>query len=133
MNHASQRNQPIAALTIGAELFAEALEEQGVPVVRVAWRPPAGNIPALAKLLASQEVEQANQIAVERVLAAHPRIIDVQPAREAMPDALVGRALVHAGPPITWGRVCGPMPGASIGACLYEGWAQNDERASQLG
>jgi hypothetical protein len=132
MHHVSQRSKPMAALTIGAELFAEALKEQGVPVVRVAWRPPAGNIPALAKLLASQEVEQANQIAVERVLAAHPRIVDVQPAREAMPDAFVGRALLHAGPPITWERMCGPMRGAIIGACLYEGWAKNEEQASQL-
>lgn len=127
-----QQKQPMAAITVGAELFAEALEEQEVPVARVAWRPPAGNLRALAKLLASPEVEQANQLAIERVLATHPLIIDVQTAREAMPDAFARRRLLHAGPPIAWERMCGPMRGAIIGACLYEGWAKSEEEALEL-
>lgn len=127
-----QRKQSVAAITVGAELFAEALEEQGVSVARVAWRPPAGDLHALTRLLTSQEVEQANQLAIERVLAAHPQIVGVQAAREAMPDAFAERRLLHAGPPIAWTRMCGPMRGAIIGACLYEGWAQSEEEASEL-
>src|SRR5581483_7797880 len=119
----------MTAINVGAELFAEALEEQGVSVARVAWRPPAGDAQALATLLASQQVEQANALAIERVLAAHPYIIDVRPAREAMPAAFARRGLLHAGPPITWERMCGPMRGAMIGACLYEGWASSEEEA----
>ncbi|HEY1351481.1 MAG TPA: DUF1116 domain-containing protein [Ktedonobacteraceae bacterium] len=123
---------PRAAITVGAELFATALDEQGVSVARVAWQPPAGNVEALAKLLASQKVEQANALAIERVLAAHPFIIDVQPAQEAMPDAFARRRLLHAGPPIAWERMCGPMQGAMIGACLYEGWASSEPEARAL-
>ena len=33
------------------------------------------------------------------------------------------RCLLHAGPPIDWRRMCGPMRGAIIGAILFEGWA----------
>ena len=126
------RREPMMAVTVGAELFAGALERQGMPVARVAWRPPAGDLHALTKLLASQEVEHANQVALERVLAAHPLLIDVQPAREAMPDAFAGRRLLHAGPPIAWTRMCGPMRGAIIGACLYEGWADSEDEALEL-
>jgi len=130
-----QRNTNQSRMTvvnIGAEIFAEALEEQGVEVVRVAWRPPAGNIDALAKLLAAPEVTRANLTAVERMLAAHPIAVDVQPARLVLADAFHQRTLLHAGPPIAWARMCGPMRGAIIGACLYEKWASNEDEATQL-
>lgn len=122
----------MSAITIGAELFATALEEQHVPITRVAWRPPAGDIQALLKLLNSQEVEAANTLALERIVTAHPLITDVQPAHTAIPHAFTNRKLLHAGPPIGWTRMCGPMRGAIIGACLYEGWAQNEQEAIQL-
>jgi hypothetical protein len=122
----------ITVINVGAEIFAEALEEQRVDVVRVAWRPPAGDIPALAKLLADPNVARANQVAVERMLAAHPILVDVQPAHLAMPDAFRQRALLHAGPPVTWARMCGPMQGAIVGACLYEQWASSEDEAMEL-
>ena len=33
---------PIAAVNIGVQDFAEALQDQGIQVVHVAWSPPAG-------------------------------------------------------------------------------------------
>src|SRR5439155_708985 len=33
------------------------------------------------------------------------------------------------GPPIGWERMCGPMRGAVIGACIYEGWARDESEA----
>jgi len=36
---------------VGLELFAETLEELGVPVVQVDWRPPASGDQRLADLL----------------------------------------------------------------------------------
>ena len=33
--------------------------------------------------------------------------------------------VLHAGPPVTWERMCGPMRGAVIGGLLYEGLAQD--------
>ncbi|RPH92906.1 DUF1116 domain-containing protein, partial [candidate division KSB1 bacterium] len=40
--------------------------------------------------------------------------------------------LLHAGPPITWDRMCGPMRGAVIGALIYEGLANDEESAEHL-
>jgi hypothetical protein len=121
----------LSVINVGADLFADALETQGVDVSRVAWRPPAGDQQALIQLLADPSVDSANQQAVERMLAAQPVIIDVLPAREVIP-AFERRKLLHAGPPITWERMCGPMRGAIIGAFLYEGWASSEEEASAL-
>lgn len=132
LTNINDSSNPMGIINVGAELFAEALEEQGASVARVAWRPSAGDTRSLAKLLASPVVEQANTLAVARMLAAHPVIIDILPACEVMPVAFSKHTLLHAGPPITWDRMCGPMQGAILGACLYEGWADNEEEARQL-
>jgi hypothetical protein len=126
-------NTSMPVVAIGADLFADALVEQGAAVTRVAWRPPAGDARALRKLLADAEVDEANQKAVERMLAAHPMIIDVRPAHEVISALGLGeKRLLHAGPPIEWERMCGPMRGAVIGACLYEGWAHDEQEAEEL-
>src|SRR5947199_6003034 len=124
-------NMPMPAINIGADLFADALDAQGIAVTRVAWRPPTGDQQALRILLADPAVDAANKIAVERMLAAHPVLVDVQPARDVIP-ALRERRLLHAGPPINWERMCGPMRGAVIGACIYEGWAKDETEAVAL-
>ncbi|MDR7418847.1 MAG: acyl-CoA synthetase FdrA [Armatimonadota bacterium] len=43
--------RPPAVINVGLELFAESLQAQGVPVVSVDWRPPAGGKPRLMDLL----------------------------------------------------------------------------------
>jgi FdrA protein len=43
--------QPPAVINVGLELFAESLQAQGVPVVSVDWRPPAGGKQHLLDLL----------------------------------------------------------------------------------
>lgn len=45
--------EPPRVLNVGVSLFAEQLREQGVWVVDVAWRPPAGGDERLAALLAA--------------------------------------------------------------------------------
>ncbi len=77
------------------------------------------------------DIDQANRTAVERMMAARPILRRVAPAHEVI-SALNGRVLLHAGPPITWERTAGPLRGAMIGACLYEGWAQSAAEAEAL-
>ncbi len=77
------------------------------------------------------DIDQANRTAVERMMAARPILRRVAPAHEAI-SALNERMLLHAGPPITWERAAGPLRGAMIGACLYEGWAQSAAEAEAL-
>ena len=40
--------------------------------------------------------------------------------------------LLHSGPPLTWETASGPMRGALIGACLFEGWATDVEDAERI-
>ncbi|MBI2879468.1 MAG: hypothetical protein HYY19_07080, partial [Candidatus Rokubacteria bacterium] len=58
-------------------------------------------------------VDRANQVALARLLAAEPVLVDVRPAREVLPG-LAERRLYHAGPPVPWERMSGPMRGAVI-------------------
>jgi FdrA protein len=48
--------QPLRVINVGLELFARELEENGVVVIHVDWRPPAGapNVAALLARLADE-------------------------------------------------------------------------------
>lgn len=56
MNEALPKD-PLQVINIGLESFAEDLRAQGVEVIQLDWRPPAGGNPRLAALLASLEDE----------------------------------------------------------------------------
>jgi len=76
-------------------------------------------------------IEEANKQALERMLAGEPRLIDVVPAREVL-SGLKERMILHAGPPIEWERMCGPMRGAVAGAIVFEGWASDLQSAAEM-
>jgi len=126
----------VRVVNIGLESFAQDFTRLGVPVVQVDWRPPAGGEPrliaALDRLaLDGDRIRAANAQALERMLAAEPVLVDVRPARELIPT--LGRhVMLHAGPPIDWARMCGPMRGAVAGAIVYEGWAPDLAAAEAL-
>src|SRR5262245_51500360 len=75
-------------------------------------------------------IAAANSEALDRLCRARPAWTGVKPAREAL--ALTGRDLLHAGPPITWERMCTPMKGAATAAMLFEGWAASAADAERL-
>ncbi len=75
-------------------------------------------------------IAAANREALDRLCRARPAWTSVKPAREAL--ALTGRTLLHAGPPITWDRMCTPMKGAATAAILFEGWARAKDDAERL-
>ena len=122
---------PAAVVTVGAPTLDEALAAQGVPTVPVDWRPPpAASAVAVAAVTADPRLAEANRRAVERMAAVRPRLVDVRPAAEVVG---IGRhQLLHAGPPIAWEAASGPLRGAIVGACLYEGWAGSPEAAQAL-
>jgi Protein of unknown function (DUF1116) len=122
---------PEAVITVGAPTLDEALAAQGVPTVPVEWRPPpAGSVAAVAKVAADPRLVPANRTAVDRMTAVRPRLVDIRPAAELVG---IGRhQLLHAGPPLDWHAASGPMRGAIIGACLYEGWADTPDTAEGL-
>lgn len=76
-------------------------------------------------------IEQANQIAVERMMTARPQLTTIAAARDVIPG-MRDNLLLHAGPPITWERASGPMRGAIVGALIFEGLATDWASAEQL-
>jgi hypothetical protein len=120
---------PVVA-TAGADMLADAIEQQGSAVVRADWQPPPpAATAALAVLAGTGQAAAANAAAVERMLAVRPHLVDVRVARDVFPD-MTDRTLFHAGPPIEWERAGGPMRGAIIGAMLYEGLADDPDDAA---
>jgi len=77
------------------------------------------------------KIEEANQEAVSRIQRARPTLIDVSIAGEAIPG-MKRNMILHAGPPVTWERMCGPMKGAVIGGMILEGLAKNRQDAEAL-
>ncbi|UCG23020.1 MAG: DUF1116 domain-containing protein, partial [Chloroflexota bacterium] len=75
-------------------------------------------------------IEQANNTAVERMMSARPILTRVMPARDVIPG-MRDNLLLHAGPPISWQRMSGPLKGAVIGALLFEGLV-DDEKAAEV-
>ena len=127
-------------VNVGLRAFAEDLAARGVAVAQVDWRPPAAGREAIAGLLErlarhEARIAKANAEGLRRMFAANPVLVDVLPAGKAMPElgkAAGKRIVLHAGPPIDWVRMCGPMRGAVTGAIVFEGWAANLRAAARL-
>ncbi len=76
-------------------------------------------------------IDAANHKGFRRILEAQPVLVDVRPAGEVLPR-LAPSAVLHAGPPIGWTEMCGPMQGAVIGALRYQGLASGEGDALGL-
>jgi len=121
--------EPLGAVVVGPDLFASALVAQGVPVRRVDWRPPS--VSSDLASLWCDAVDAANRVTLDRILAAHQVLIDVRPAIEVVPG-MTRDTLLHAGPPIAWERMSGPLRGAIVGALLFEELAASPAEAERL-
>jgi hypothetical protein len=115
---------PVRVINIGLESFARDLAANGAPVAQVDWSPP--------RFAFDEKTEQANVEALRRILAADPVLAEVRRAGELIPQLDAERLLLHAGPPIEWQRMCGPMRGAVCGAIVFEGWAGDLAAAEKL-
>jgi hypothetical protein len=80
--------------------------------------------------LSAENIDTANKIAVSKILSSQPILETVKPARDVI--KIEERTFLHAGPPVSWDRMCGPMRGAMIGACIYERLAETPEHAESL-
>jgi len=77
------------------------------------------------------DIDQANAIAINRLMEARPILKGVATARDVIPG-FPDNLLLHAGPPIEWARMSGPLRGAIIGALLFEGRAKTEAEAFGL-
>lgn len=129
-------NQKLTVLNAGLNSFAINIERAGGSVVAMNWQPPASGdrqgAMALADLTNHIDIEQANQVAMSRYLAAQPTLVDVLLAGDAIPALADRKLILHAGPPIAWKDMCGPVKGAILGAIVYERWADDIEQAQAM-
>ena len=126
----------LKVLNVGLARFRDDIVAAGGECVAIEWQPPAqgdrGAAWALARSFGDAAIEEANGVAFARSLAAHPVLIGIGVAREVIPAMAASRRLIlHAGPPIAWQAMCGPMRGAVLGAVVLEGWADSIESASR--
>ena len=75
--------------------------------------------------------EEANQQAIEKIRSAQPLLVDLKPAGKVI-SRMSKNTILHAGPPIKWERMCGPLRGAVYGALMYEELAESLKEAEEL-
>ena len=78
-----------------------------------------------------EKIENANKKAVDKILTSNPVLVDVKPAIEVVPG-MKKNMIMHAGPPIDWQNMCGPMKGAVMGTLLFEGLAETKDEAVKI-
>ena len=120
---------PLNVVNVGLRSFAESLEAQGVAAAQVDWRPAL--VPKVQVTRSGVDIEAANTEAVNRIMQGRPVLAGMGIAREVIPG-YHDRLILHAGPPITWERMCGPQRGAVMGALVHEGLAKDEREAAEL-
>ena len=75
--------------------------------------------------------KEANAEVLKRMQDSETFLTGVGKALDVVPG-MRKNLILHAGPPITWERMCGPAQGAIIGALIYEGLAKDVEAAKKL-
>lgn len=128
-------NGKLSPLNVGTPMFRDEIVKQGVACAHVEWKPVAGGdvelIAALDSLSGREDIDTANAEAVARIKAAHPVLVGIDHAKNVIPG-MTDTTILHAGPPIEYAAMCGPMKGAIAGALIYEGLAENEEAADAL-
>jgi hypothetical protein len=76
-------------------------------------------------------IEEANRLAAQRILDGTPYLVGIGRADEVIPG-MKRNLILHAGPPIEWPRMSGPLRGAVIGGLLFEGLAKDEREAAAL-
>ncbi|MFA7565952.1 MAG: DUF1116 domain-containing protein [Alkalispirochaeta sp.] len=132
--------EDVNAINLGLEDFSDTLRRLGAKATQVNWKPPAGGDTHLIALFDRLEAAEAsgklnraaaNAEAVKRVQAGKPTLMDIGIAKDVVPG-MHKKLIMHAGPPVTWDKMAGPLRGAVIGGLIYEGLAKDAKEAEKL-
>jgi hypothetical protein len=77
------------------------------------------------------DIEQANKETVTRMMDSRPILTGVAKAIDVIPN-MKPNTFLHAGPPISYDRMAGPVKGAIWGCLMYEGLAEDLEEAQKM-
>lgn len=128
-------NNPPKVINVGIESFTEPITKFGGEALQFSWRPKAGGNKKLIRILneldkREEEINASNDKVVGRLLESQPFLVDAKLAKEVIPELNTGEKVVlHAGPPIKFENMTGPMQGSVIGAMLFEEWATDQDDA----
>ena len=129
---------PLDVVNIGLEMFEHDIAAQGASVTTLGWNPPGGGDPAAIASLDTlgqgelpERIAAANAEAVQRIVSAKPVLVGYGRALDVVPG-MTPTTILHAGPPIEWEQMSGPMRGAVTGAIVYEGLARDLDEAAEV-
>lgn len=123
--------KPMTIVNVGLQSMAQAVQAQGVPLVDVDWRPPPEGVPRLHTTRSGVVIDEANSEVCRRIISGRPVLVGMGIAKDVIPG-MHSRMFLHAGPPVTWERMCGPQRGAVMGALVYEGIAGDEAEAGKI-
>jgi hypothetical protein len=128
----------LGVVNIGVPMFGDACAGQGARVTTVDWSPPGGGRPGVLEALTALEepevaarTEDANREATARIIASRPMLVGFERAIDVVPG-MTRTTVLHAGPPIDFEDMAGPMRGAVAGGLVFEGLADSLEDAARL-
>lgn len=124
----------VGVVNVGLSLFADAIAEQGAPVVSVDWQVPAGGdadaVAALGRLYGTraEQIQAANDEVVRRLDEGTPLLTGLTTVARAAPG-LPDRTLLHCGPPLGYADAPDPLRRSLQAAAVAEGWAASPAQA----
>ncbi|OIN99940.1 MAG: hypothetical protein AUJ51_11625 [Elusimicrobia bacterium CG1_02_56_21] len=123
----------LKVINIGLESFRQGLSDAGVKSLQAEFKPPLSGEAALFTKAAKyhSRIQKANKKALGKILQAKPALTGMGRALDVIPG-MKRDLILHAGPPVTWARMCGPMRGGIMAALMYEGLAGNPKEAEKL-
>ncbi|MEA4911978.1 MAG: DUF1116 domain-containing protein [Oscillospiraceae bacterium] len=129
-------NSDTRVVNIGLSSFAQSICSAGGNVTQINWTPPAGGDTHFVDLLFrcelnADKIDAANKKTVDILMRGQPVLTGVKRAGDVVPG-LEKYDIFHAGPPVEYEEMCGPMQGAVLGAIVYEDWAPTLEDAEKL-
>lgn len=131
-------NEKLDVVNVGIGFINEDINQQGANSHQVDWTPPAGGNPELIELLDKlknpetlEKIQKANEEAVNRIIQSKPVLIGFDKAINVVPN-MTEKTIIHAGPPIEYQNMSGPMKGAVQGALVFEELASTLEEADTL-
>jgi hypothetical protein len=137
----------LVVASVGSRVFLDSLHQQGAKAVQAGWDIPCHGDERLYSILEKISIEEtesegrcrrlkdiiddANSRALEIINKSQPFIVGVGRAIDDIPG-MADNLILHAGPPVDWENMCGPMKGAVMGALLYEGFAGDEKETAGL-
>ncbi|OTO67673.1 MULTISPECIES: DUF1116 domain-containing protein [unclassified Enterococcus] len=125
-------------INVGLQSFNESIQAFDGKSIQFNWKPRAGGNKKMIHILNALEehadkIGKENQQVMDKIKNAQPFLTDVVPAKNVIPELNdAQKTLLHAGPPITWEAMTGPMKGSVVGAAIFEGWAESEKEVLAL-